>query len=266
MSVTSVASSTGTGLAALLSAGTPSTAASSDPASSGASSAAAGDDRGAATNVQLSDHVKATLALAETNQSLAGRLQALVQAGRASNGQGSQDSTAPTPDVDQEFQALSGGTDASDAQTPQPVQVVRSFDTGLKADGYTISALASDQTGSARIEIVGPNGFSFLDEHFGWSDEFVGGSSAGPGSSESEYQAGNVEYISIAQGAAASSSTTTTSSAGSTSTSSAAAQASTTTIAVNFTTGQISIAQAVAAQASATAQINQPTPSFSTVA
>ena len=266
MSVTSVASSTGTGLAALLSAGTPSTAASSDPASSGTSSATAGDGRGSATNVQLSDHVKATLALAETDQSLAGRLQALVQAGRASNGQGSQDSTAPITDVDQEFQEFSGGTDASDAQTPQPVQVVRSFDTGLKADGYTISALASDQTGSSRIEIVGPNGFSFLDEHFGWSDEFVGGSSAGPGSSESEYQAGNVEYISIAQGAAASSSTTTSSSAGSASTSSAAAQASTTTIAVNFTTGQISIAQAVAAQASATAQISQPTPSFSTVA
>jgi hypothetical protein len=266
MSVTSVASSAGTGLAALLSAGTPTTAASSDPASSGASRAAAGDDRGSATNVQLSDRVKATLALAETNQSLAERLQTLVQAGRAGNSQGSQDSTAPTTNVDQEFQELSGGTDASAAQTPQPVQVVRSFDTGLKADGYTISALASDQTGSSRIEIVGPNGFSFLDEHFGWSDEFVGGSSAGPGSSESEYQAGNVEYVSISQGAAASSSTTTSSSAGSTSTSSAAAQASTTTIAVNFTTGQISIAQAVAAQASATAQISQPTPSFSTVA
>jgi hypothetical protein len=265
MSVAGVTSSAGSSLAALLSA-SAAPVSPSDPAPSSASSAAAGDDRGSATNVQLSDTVKATLAQAENNQSLAERLQALVQAGRASNGQGSQDSTAPTTDVDKAFQELSGGTAAVDSQTPEPVQVVTSFDTGLKANGYTISALASDQTGSSRIEIVGPNGFSFLDEHFGWSDEFVGGSSAGAGSSESEYQAGNVEYISIAQATAASASTTASSSSGSASTSSSVAQANTTTIAVNFSTGQISIAQAATAQLTTAGQISPPAPSFSTVA
>jgi hypothetical protein len=263
MSVATVTSSIGSNLLAVSSAGAPSVSL-PDPTSSNTSNATPDDGRGAATTVQLSDHVKAILTRAEIDQSLAARLQTLVQARRAGDSQSPQANAASQPDVDQEFQQLTGGTAASDAQTPEPVQVVRSFDTGLKADGYTISAMASDQTGSSRIEIVGPNGFSFLDEHFGWSDEFVGGSSAGPGSSESEYQAGNVEYITIAQGAAASSSTTTSSSAGSTSTSSTAEQALTTTIAVDFTTGQISIAQAATTQAAG--QISQQTPSFSTIA
>jgi hypothetical protein len=263
MSVSTVTSSTGSSLAALLSAGTPS-APSSDLASSNTLDATPGDNRRSATNVQLSDQVKATLAQAESNKSVAQKLQTLVEAGRAGGSENPKTSAGSksTTDVDQEFQALSGGTDAGSAQTPAPVQVVRSFDSGLKSDGYTISAIASDQSGSSRIQIVGPNGFSFLDEHFGWSDEFVTGS----GSGYSDYQAGNVEYISTAGGAAASSSTTTSSSAGSTSSSSSAAQASTTTIAINFTTGQISVAQAAAAQATTTAQVRQPTPSFSTVA
>jgi hypothetical protein len=259
MSVASVTSPAGSSLAALLSARAA-------PASSGTSSAAVGDGRGLATNVQLSDKVKATLAQAETYQTVAERLQAFVQARHAGGGDSSQAAAGPKTDIDKAFQELSGGTATIDSQTPEPVQVVTSFDTGLKANGYTVSALASDQTGSSRIQIVGPNGFSFLDEHFGWSDEFVGGSSAGAGSSESEYQAGNVEYITIAQAAAASSSTTTSSASGSASTSSSLVQASTTTIAVDFNTGQISVTQAAAVQAAIAAQISQPAPSFSTVA
>jgi hypothetical protein len=263
MSVTAATSSISSSLVAVASAGALSVSA-SDATSANPLSTTSGDDRGAATNVQLSDHVKAILTRAETDQSLAARLQTFVQSRRTGNGQGSQPATTAAPDVDAEFQKLTGGTVAVDAQTPEPVQVVRSFDTGLKADGYTISAMASDRDGSSRIEIVGPNGFSFLDEHFGRSDEFVGGSSAGPGYSESEYQAGNVEYITIAQAAAASTSTETSSSAGSTSTSSTIAQANTTTIAIDFTTGQISVAQTAAAQGTATAATNKP--SFSTVA
>jgi hypothetical protein len=265
MSVASVTSSAGSSLAALLSA-SAAPASSPDPASSGTSSAATGDDRGLATNVQLSDKVKATLVQAETYQNVAERLQAFIEARHAGGGGSPQAAAGPKTDVDKAFQALSGGTAAGASQTPEPVQVVTSFDTGLKADGYTISALASDQDGSSRIEIVGPNGFSFLDEHFGRSDEFVGGSSAGPVYSESEYQAGNVEYVTISGAASVSTSTTASSSSGSASTSSAFAQASTTTIAVDFNTGQISVTQAAAVQAATAAQISQPAPSFSTVA
>ena len=265
MSVAPVTSSAGSSLAALLS---PSAApvSSSDPASSGTSSAAAGDDRGLATNVQLSDNVKAILAQAETYQAVAEKLQTFVQARHAGGSESPQAAAGSETDVDEAFQELSGGTDAGDSQTPEPVQVVRSFDTGLKADGYTISAMASDRDGSSQIQIIGPGGFSFLDEHFGRSDEFVGGSSAGPGYSESEYQAGNVEYVTISGGASVSTSTTASSSSGSASTSSTVAQASTTTITVDFNSGQISVTQAAVAQAAITAQTSQPASSFSTVA
>jgi hypothetical protein len=265
MSAAIVTSAAGSSLAALLSA-SAAPASATDPLPSGTSNDAAADDRGLATNVQLSDKVKATLAQAKTYQAVGERLQAFIQARHAGGGESPQATAGSKTDIDTAFQELSGGTAAGDSQTPEPVQVVRSFDTGLKADGYTISALASDRDGSSRIEIVGPNGFSFLDEHFGRSDEFVGGSSAGPGYSESEYQAGNVEYITIEGAAAASASTTTSSSTGSASTSSTVAQASTTIIAVDFNSGQISVAQAAAAQATAAAQISQPAPSFSTIA
>jgi hypothetical protein len=265
MSVATVTSPAGSSLAALLSASAAPDSPSS-PALPGASSAATGDDRGLATNVQLSDNVKAILAQAETYQSVAEKLQAFIQAKHAGSGESPQPAAGSKTDVDTAFEELSGGTAASDSQTLEPVQVVRSFDTGLKADGYTISAMASDRDGSSQIQIIGPNGFSFLDEHFGRSDEFVGGSSAGPGYSESEYQVGNVEYVTIAGAASVSTSTTASSASGSASTSSSAAQASTTTIAIDFNSGQISVAQAAAAQAATAAQISQPTPSFSTVA
>ena len=70
MSVATLTSSTASSIAALvLAAAAP--VSSSDPASSDTSTVPAGDSRGLATNVQLSDHVKAILAQAETNQSVA---------------------------------------------------------------------------------------------------------------------------------------------------------------------------------------------------
>lgn len=264
MSTISTAASSGNSAATFL-ANTLSTPAKDAPQFS---DTAGGSDRGAATNVQLSDNVKAILAEATTDQVVAERLQSFVELRRSGESADSS-STGDTSkiDVNQAFQQLTGGSPASDAsQADQPVQVARSFATGLKADGYTIAALASDVDGSSRITIFGPNGFNFLDEHFGRSDEFVGGLQGGPGLSESVAETGNVEYISIAQNSAATTSVEASSAAGTLSVSSVTAQSSSVTIAIDFNTGSISLAQSETASTSITAQISQTGSSVSTVA
>ena len=232
----------------------------SDPAGEG--------DRGAATHVQLSDNVKAILARATTDQVVAERLQSFVES-RRSGGPGNSPSMGDTSkiNVSRAFQQLSGGSQASDAsQAEQSVQLVRNFATGLKADGYTIAALASNVDGSSRITIIGPNGFNFLDEHFGRSDEFMGGLQGGPGLSESATKTGNVEYISITQNSAEATSVEASSAAGTTSVSWATAQSNSVTIAIDFNTGSISLTQSETISASITAQISRAGSSVSTVA
>ena len=230
------------------------------------------NDRGPATSLQLSDKVKSILAQASSDAVVAERLQAFVQSrhtgGGSSDGSsdGSSTSQSATIDVNQSFAELSGNAGSSGASDiDQPVQVVKSFDTGLKADGYTISAMASGIDGSSRIIIFGTNGFNFLDEHFGSEDEASNGQAA-PGTTFSEVQRGNVEYVTINQASAAATSVQTSSAAGSTSASSIASQSSTVTIAVDFSTGAVSLTQAVATSVATTAQITQPSPSFSTLA
>lgn len=240
----------------------------SDPTAQSAAAADPGsssDDRGPATNVQLSDKVKAILAQATSDATVAQRLQSFVDSQR-SNGEpdGSSSSSTSTINVDEAFQQLSGST-ADETDIQQPVQVVKSFATGLKADGYTISAMASDNDGSSRIIIFGTNGFNFLDEQFGSQDEATTGQAV-PGQSYSEVQSGNVEYITINQQSAAATGVQASSSAGTTSATSTASQSSSVTIAVDFNTGQVSLTQAEAASLSTTAQISQQTPSFSTMA
>jgi hypothetical protein len=253
-------------------------------ASSAAAAPAAPDpssdssDRGPATNVQLSDKVKSILAQANSDAVVAQRLQTFVQSRHtsSSSSDGSSDSSSSsqstTIDVNESFAELSGNTQAtSDPSGQTPVQVVKSFATGLKADGYTVSAMASDIDGSSRIIIFGTNGFNFLDEHFGSEDEASNGTAPTDGGSVSEYETGNVEYITINQASAAATSAQTSSAAGTASVSSTASQSSAVTIAVDFNTGQVSLTQAsltqaVATSAATTAQITQPSPSFSTFA
>jgi hypothetical protein len=169
--------------------------------------------------------------------------------------------------VSRAFQQLSGGSPPSDAsQAEQSVQLVRNFATGLKADGYTIAALANNVDGSSRITIIGPNGFNFLDEHFGRSDEFMGGLQGGLGLSESATKTGNVEYISITQNSAEATSIEASSAAGTTSVSSATVQSNSVTIAIDFNTGSISLTQSETISAAITAQINRTGSSVSTAA
>ena len=269
MSVATVTSSTASSIVTLVSAAAAPVS-SSDSASSNSATVWAGDGRGLATNVQLSDNVKAILVQAETNQSVAEKLQAFVQSQRAGGGENTQGGAGSksTTDVDTEFQRLTGGN-AQAANSPPaagPVEPTINFSNQAQIAGFSVSVTANAATGAFSTVITGPDGLSFFDKRFGQNGEASGSGGVTPGASISENQAGNVEYVTFSEGASASTSTTTSSSAGSSSISLTAAQASTTTIAIDFTTGQISVAQAAVARFTAAAQIEQPAPSFSTVA
>ena len=122
MSAIGTVSATGSNLAGLLPASTQPSS-STDSASSDASNTATGEGRGPATDVQLSDKVKAILAEAKTDQSVAERLQAFVQSRRADKGEGAQADAGSKTDIDKAFQQLTGGnTQVVDGtQTPSPV-------------------------------------------------------------------------------------------------------------------------------------------------
>lgn len=227
-------------------------------AASGTIHGSTGTDRGPATSVQLSDTVKATLAKAKTDQVAADTLQNFVASHRVASGSGSQ-AASDSSKIDQAFAQLSGASasTADDSETSTPVQVVRSFSTGLKADGYTVAAVANGNTGSSSIEIIGPGGSSFYDKHFGWSDEAVGGSGGVPGQSEQEYQSGNVEYITLSQAEASATNVTASSDGNVTSASTATAQSDSVTIAIDFTTGSVSLTHSEASLTSSTASASQ---------
>src|SRR6185437_6000733 len=84
-----------------------------------------------------------------------------------------------------------------------PAQVGQNFTSGLKAGGYTISAIVRASDGAFQIEILGPNGTGFLDRRFGTSGEFSTFGNLGPGATGQEYQQGNTEYITLSQNVAA---------------------------------------------------------------
>jgi hypothetical protein len=213
------------------------------------------------------------LARASSDQDVADRLKAFVQSHRIGGGNdgsaqdGSSANQGSKVDVNQSFEQLSGGSPASgDSQDLQPVQVVKSFATGLKAGGYTISALASDRDGSSRIAIFGPDGASFLDQRFGTTGEFSGFSNLGPGVTAQEYQSGNKEYITFSQDDAASVSVSASSDAGAISATSTATHTSSVTFVVDFNTGGISLTQSEAVSVSTTAQVTLPGSTFSSLA
>ena len=228
----------------------------------------------AATRVDLSDKVKAILARANTDQDVAERLKALVQSHRSNtNGGGSaQDATSSSgqsssPDVNQSFEQLTGGAQAAaGSQDYAPVNVATNFATGLKADGYTISAVARASDGSFQVELVGPDGKSFLDRRFGTSGEVstFGGISAG-GAAQS-YQQGNKEYITFSQSSAAAVSVGASSDAGTISASSVGAHTESTTFVVDFSTGAISMLQSESTSVSTIASASQPGSGFSALA
>jgi hypothetical protein len=80
--------------------------------------------RGPATRVDLSDKVKGILARANTDQDVADRLKAFVEAHRIDTTNGSAQDTSSdqgsSTDIDQAFEQLSGGGPAQDDSQPAP--------------------------------------------------------------------------------------------------------------------------------------------------
>lgn len=239
---------------------------SSAPASSGETSS---NGRDPATRVDLSDKVKDILARASNDQDVAARLKAFVESHRTHNNDGSsQDGPlsgqSSKADVNAGFEQLSGGASTSDDSGDyQPLAVARNFATGLRADGYTISAIGRASDGSFQIAIVGQDGTGFLDRRFGTSGEFSGFSNLGPGIAAQEYQRGNKEYITFAESAAAATSVTASSDAGSVSATSSATHTASVTFVVDFSTGGISMLRSESTSVSTVVQINKPGSVFS---
>jgi hypothetical protein len=226
--------------------------------------------RDPATRVDLSDKIKHILARASTDQDVANRLKAFVESRRSGNANGNQHDTSSsgnsgTTDVNQAFEQLSGGAPADDG-SDGPVQVGQNFASGLKADGYTISTAGRASDGSYQIEIMGPDGKSFLDRRFGTSAEFSSFSGIGAGGSAQSYQQGNKEYITFSQNVVAATSVNVSSSAGIVSATSSGTRMDQVTFAIDFDTGAITMTQSESLSVSTTAQISQPGSNFSTVA
>jgi hypothetical protein len=212
----------------------------------GASSAADPVD-----SVDISDHAKATLARAKADQVAANTLTAQLAAARYPDGKdpAPQKSSA---DITASFDQLTGipaaadDTAASGVTTPEV-----NFSGGLRAGGFTIAAKGSASTWSSEIDIMGPNGFSFIDKVFGGgvgmgTGEFSSGSSES-GMSATMQKQGNQEIITVSQASASVSTVAT----GSSVQSAASSESSSTTFVVDFNTGQISMLQADTSSAAA---------------
>lgn len=267
MSAIGTASLAGSNFAGLIPGNTPSSSL-TDPTSSDASNTATGDSRGPATNVHLWDKVKAILVEAKTDQSVAERLQAFVQSRRADAGDNPKADAGAKTDIDQAFQRLTGSDAQADdsSQTPSPVEPAANFSDQAQIGGFSVSVTADAKTGAFSTVVNGPDGLSFFDKRFGQGDEVSGFQGAGPGTTEGEFQAGNVEYVSFTQSEAAAVSATASSGSESVAASAAAVHSYTVTFAIDFTTGSIQATQSDVSTASLTAQVSQGTSPLSVVA
>jgi hypothetical protein len=267
MSAISTASLTGSNLAGLISARTPSPS-STDPAASDATNTATGDRRGPATNVDLSDKVKAILTEAKTDQSVAERLEAFVESRRADAGDNPKADTVAKTDIDETFQRLTGGTTGPAESPPalSPVEPAINFSDQAQIAGFSLSVTADAKTGAFSTTINGPDGLNFSDKRFGQSGEVSGSQGVGPGTTVSSYQASNVEYVTFTQDEAAAASVAASSGAASVSASAAAAHSYSLTFAIDFTTGSIQATQSDVSSASVTAQASQGNSSVSVLA
>jgi hypothetical protein len=245
-------------------------ASASGTSAAGAADSSADSTRDPATRVDLSDKIKGILARASTDQDVANRLKAFVESRRSGNTDGtrqkpSSSDQSSTTDVNQAFEQLSGSTPAAD-DSYAPVKVGQNFAGGLKADGYTISAVGRASDGSFQVEIMGPDGKSFLDRRFGTSAEFSSFSGIGTGGSAQSYQQGNKEYITFSQNIAAATSVNVSSGGSTMSATSSGTRSDSVTFEVDFDTGAISMTHSESLSVSTAVQIGQPGSNFSTVA
>jgi hypothetical protein len=227
-------------------------------------------DNTPATRVDLSDKVKDILARAGSDQVVSDRFKAFVESqwnGTDGPSKRGRLRSHHHFDVNKGFAQLSGASSGDDGSDDNaPVQVENNFATGLKADGYTISAVGRARDGSFQIQIVGPDGNSFLDRRFGTSAEFSTFGGIGPGEAAQSYQRGNKEYITFSDSEAAATSVTASSDAGYVSATSAATHTASVTFVVDFSNGSISMAKSEQTAVSTTVQIGTPGSKLSALA
>lgn len=272
MSTIDAASSYASDLASLLFASSPDSSPAASPGRPDAGSdTGPATGQAPATRVDLSDKVKDILARANSDQVVADRFKAFVEQHRAGGTDASsQDGRSWSHhgfDVNKGFAQLSGTSSADDgSDSDAPVEVAQNFATGLRADGYTISAIGRARDGSFQIQIVGPDGNSFLDRRFGTSGEFSTFGGIGPGEAAQSYQRGNKEYITFSDSEAAATNVTVSSDAGFVSATSAATHTASVTFVVDFSNGSISVAKSESTSVATTVQIGTPGSNLSTSA
>jgi hypothetical protein len=173
--------------------------------------------------------VKGILARASSDQDVADRLKAYVEAHRIDISDGpTQDSSSsdqnPSTDINQAFEQLSGGSPAADdSQDSQPAQ------------GGATGAFSGLSSFESNVAVQA-------------------------------YRRGNKEYITFSESEIAATSVNASSGAGAVSATSAGTHTQSVTFAIDFRTGAVSVSQSEATSVSTSVQIQQPTPSFSTFA
>lgn len=245
-----------------------------------------GSDRGPATQVNLSDHVKAVLARANTEQVAADRLKAFVESHSSTHGKtpdysasgatpaksGNSDNGSVSK-VDTAFAQLTAvktvaiaGTAASDDADDSPLKgtfsPTKSFDIEAQIDGFNVSVQANAGTGASSTVVTGPGGLVF-NKVLSSSNGISGVTNTNGWLGGVTYGGNNVEDVTFWRDSSSSASVATASSDGSAAAASASEEhAESITFAIDFSTGSISVAQT----AVDTASISQTSQSVSRTA
>jgi hypothetical protein len=205
-------------------------------------------------NVDLSDHAKATLSRARTDQVAADHLSAQLQAAEGSDNKasttGSQTAAASYEKITRAFVGLTGLT-AADLKPYEPTVPKVTFTSTLQAFGFSVSATGNADSWSSDIQISGPGGVQAWDTIWGGGKGMPtaggGGASGLTGQGYmSAKEDGKVTFTFADAGASATAVATDDASA-----STGTAHVNATTIIVDFTTGNIS-AQRTTMSATAT--------------
>jgi len=214
----------------------------------GATSAPNSPRTGPADRVDLSDHAKAVLARASTEQVAARKLEAQINLFRSSKaGAPPSNSKAPSDPKTVSFDDLAGASSGGDAGSASVTAPKVNFSGSLQAGGFTISASGNASTWSSEIRIEGPNGAEFKDVVFGGGEgmgvaEWSGSSNLG-GMQLSASKENGKEYITLSGSSSVAAIAATPDSLQGVST----AQTNSTTFVVDFDTGSISAVQAATA-------------------
>jgi hypothetical protein len=269
-------SSIGAQVAALLPGGSnaSATAPTASQSNSPASASPANSGFGPATSINLSDHAKAVLAQAKSDQVVATELQAFVEAHRIGSNGGPDLAGDATSSPDKATASLGNftgqdGTIYGVIVTPtEPGSAVLtavptvdpqiSFSSQLQAGGFTISATADASTGTYSLQIDGPDGFHWSDQKLDPAPGLgsVSGATPAGGLILSGAGPGNVETINFSEESATAASVTTSSGTGSLSVAEASARALSATVTIDFSTGIIQINGSSATATSQLASLN----------